>query len=131
VHSDGALGIGNRRFFCRQIRERPFQTCERDSGLGFSPLLFFATEITTVKGVCQSLMQPRWNAACRHALDQRVGELMSEHALELRAVLQRALHRDAYVAVELASSPGRRSSDVAELIACVKDHRDDAGWIRG
>ena len=74
-------------------------------------------------------MQPERHAAGRDALDQRVRELVRQHAFELGAVLQRALHRHADAAIERAARPLRRLRDVAELLARVEHDRDDVGGI--
>ena len=59
-----------------------------------------------------------------------MGELVRQHPLELNAILQRSLYGQPDAAIERAGRPLRRLRDVSELLARIKNDRDDVGRIR-
>jgi hypothetical protein len=58
-----------------------------------------------------------------------VRELVSEHAIELPALVERSTHRHADDAVVRAGGPGGRSRDVVKLLGRVEHHRNGRAWI--
>ena len=62
-------------------------------------------KIAAVETIRQAFMQPRRHAPRSDAFNQRMGEFVCQHALELGAVLQRALHRNPNTAIEDAAGP--------------------------
>ena len=82
------------------------------------------------KQTARPFVQPEGHAAGREALDERVGELVRQHPFELSAVLQRSPDRQPDAAIERAGRPLRRLRDVSELLARIKNDRDDVGRIR-
>ena len=72
-------------------------------------------------------IQPGRHAARGEAADQRVGELVREHAIELADAFERAPHRHPNRAVIRAGRPRRRPRDVAELLGRVQHDRHRRG----
>ena len=128
ARGEGARRVGELRLIAGQPAEAGLQRAQRHRRRRFCDLPFGPAEVAGFERGREPLVQPGGHAARRERADERVRELVREHAIELRRVLERAAHRHANHAVVRARGPGRRARDVAELLARVEHDRHRLAW---
>jgi hypothetical protein len=96
---------------------------------GLADLRLRPAEIAGFECRRESFVEPGRDVARGQRADQRVRELVRQHAVELGRLVERAAHRHADRPVVRARRPRRRPRDVAELLGRVQDDWNRIGGI--
>ena len=113
-----------------EATEAPFEIAQRNHHANCLQSPARSGSIVALEVLGEPFVQPRGDAARYQARDDRVRELVSQHALEELWALRGARRRHADAAIVDAARPFGRQRDVAELFLGVEHHHDRVRRIR-